>query len=132
MRNFILPYFLRNIQLSRKVAISEVGIFTVALINVGRFDHIALFLLALSSIIAVSLPIVLSTHCLTQVFGEKNRLRITILQTAILLVLCITLSAKYLTVFEFISKYFAPLFIFCGYLLPLLGLGGSKNELQTR
>ncbi len=116
---------------TRKVAISEVGIFSVALINVGRFDHIALFLLALSSIIAVSLPIMLSTHCLVQVIGEKYRLVITIVLTLLLLVLCITLSAKYLMVFEFITKYFAPLFVLCGYLLPLLGLGGSKNELQT-
>ncbi|MBR3863680.1 MAG: GerAB/ArcD/ProY family transporter [Clostridia bacterium] len=119
------------VALSRKVAISEVGIFSVALINVGRFDHIALFLLALSSIIAVSLPITLSTHCLVQIFGENNRLTISLVLTLMLFGVCVTLSAKYLMVFEFISKYFAPLFVLCGYLLPLLGLGGSNNELQT-
>ena len=115
---------------SRKVAISEVGIFSVALINVGRFDHVALFFLALSSSIAITLPVMMSTHCLTLVFGENKRLTISLLLTLLLLVICILFSSKYLACFNFISRYFAPVFILFGYILPLFALRGNKNEIQ--
>ena len=116
---------------SRKIAISEVGIFSVSLINVGRFDHLALFCLALSSIIAVSLPVMMSCYCLITVFGNKKRLTMAIILTFLLFITCILFSSKYANCFNFISKYIMPLFVLCGYIFPLFALRGNKNELQT-
>lgn len=115
---------------TRKVAISELGLFSVALINVGRFDYVGLFMLSLSSIISVSLPIMLSVHCLCFVFGFKKRLTYTIILVTLLFFITIFFSAKQLLIFQFITTYLTPLFLLCGYILPLLGLGGKRDELQ--
>lgn len=115
---------------TQKLALSSISIFGVTLVNVGRFDYIALFLLSVSSTMAISLPFALSTECLTFCFNFKNRIYPSIIVCVILLTACLLFSAKYQLSFDFSLKYFTPLFVICGYILPLLALGGKKREVQ--
>lgn len=115
---------------TQNLAISSVGIFSVALVNVGRFDYIALFLISFSSIISVCLPINFSVKCFTTVFGVKREWIVGLAVTLLALVLTVIYSTKYTLVFNFITTYFTPLFLVCGYLLPLLCLRRKKDDLQ--
>ncbi len=115
---------------TQTLALTSMSIFGITLVNVGRFDYIALFLLAFSGIVATALPFLLSTKCINMVFSlEKSWISALIVCAAAFLI-TLFFGTKYEEVYNFITKYLTPLFLTCGYLLPLFALGGRKNEIQ--
>ena len=116
---------------TQEIALTSMSLFGVTLVNVGRFDYIALFLLALSSAVAVSLPVVLATHCLTIAVNVKSKTLPAIICVSALFLVTILFSSHYEELLSFVTKYLTPLFILGGYILPLLCLGGKKIEVQT-
>ena len=113
------------------IAVKEVGIFSVTLQNVGRFDYIAVFLIALASVLSVSFPIVTSVKMFERVFPAKNAFIPALVINIILLAATYLFAQKYQLIVEIYQKYLCPLFIFV-FILPLLGLKRRKNEkLQT-
>ncbi len=113
------------------IAVKEVGIFSVTLQNVGRFDYIAVFLIALASVLSVSFPIVTSVKMFERVFPAKNAFIPALVINVLLLAATYLFAQKYQLIVEIYQKYLYPLFIFV-FILPLLGLKRRKNEkLQT-
>ena len=107
---------------SQKIAVSSMSIFSITLVNVGRFDYFAVFLLSLVSILAVALPIACATKCITVCFDFKNSLIPSLIINLILFALVITVSRSYESVLSFYFKYLIPFMFICGYFLPLLFL----------
>lgn len=117
---------------TQKIALNSMSIFGVTLVNVGRFDYIALFLLSMSSIVAVSTPLVLATHCFKKVFESENNLIFAIISSVIPFIITLFFASKYESVLSFCTQYLTPLYLICGYVLPFFALGGKKRDLQTR
>ena len=114
------------------IAVKEVGIFSVTLQNVGRFDYIAVFLIALASVLSVSFPIVSSVKMFERAFSVKKAFIPALVINAVLLIATYLFAHKYRLIADIYRKYLYPLFIFV-FILPLLGLKRRKNEeLQTR
>ncbi|MBQ7408615.1 MAG: GerAB/ArcD/ProY family transporter [Clostridia bacterium] len=115
---------------AQNVALSEISIFSVSLVNVGRFDYVATFILCFSGVFSIAIPVVCSVKCLTASLG-LNRSKIpAIIICLLLLLLTILFSAKYTAVLAFYTKYLTPLFLICGYIMPLLYLLGGKKDVQ--
>lgn len=115
---------------TQELALNSMSIFGVTLVNVGRFDYVALFLLAMSGAIACALPVVIATKCISEAFSLKSGIVPASVITLLLLVIIVLFSSKYEEVLSFTTKYLTPFYILCGYLLPLLSLGGKKIEKQ--
>lgn len=105
-----------------KTAINAVSIFSVTLVNVGRFDYLALFLLVLSGVFALSLPVLAATKCFFRAFGATKATVPAIVVNGLLLAAVGMYSSKIDAVIEFFQAYLSPFFWVCGYGLPLLGL----------
>lgn len=117
---------------TQKLAISSMSIFSITLVNVGRFDYFAVFLLSLVSVIAISLPIACATKCLTLSFDFKSSLIPAIVTNLLLFAIIILLPVEHEGVTDFYFKYITPFLALMGYLVPLLLLRRNKDyELQT-
>ncbi len=129
---FFLTFYAIFSYISRTqtLALTSMSIFGITLVNVGRFDYIALFLLAFSGIVAIALPFILSTKCLNLVFSLKKSWISALIVCLSAFLIIVFFGRKYEELYNFITKYLTPLFLICGYLLPLLALGGRKNEIQ--
>lgn len=112
---------------TQSFAVGSVGIFSVALENVGRFDYLAVFLIAAVNIYSVTLPIVVSVKCFERAFSLKSALIPAIAVNALLFVIIIFFSQKYNQTVEFSYKYITPFFLFCGYILPFIALKRTKK-----
>lgn len=116
-----------------KTALSSVSIFSITLINVGRFDYLALFMLMISGVFAISVPVCASVKCFGRAFQTGKTLVPSLIINAILLVAVETFSGKLNYIIEFYQNELAPFFIICGYFLPLLGLKGCfERRLKTK
>lgn len=114
-------------------AVSSMSIFSLTLVNIGRFDHLAVFLLSLCSVVAIALPVSCSVKCYCVCFNVKKRIFIALAVVAILLSLTLAFENRYREVIDFYFSYLSPFVFACGYGLPLLLLGkkrGEKNALQ--
>ena len=115
---------------TQELAINSMSIFGVTLVNVGRFDYIALFLLAMSGTVAIAFPLIIATNCLALSFNAKNKVIPAIIVCLVIFIVVLLFSNKYEEVLKTIVTYCTPIYILCGYILPFLGLGGKKNEIQ--
>lgn len=105
-----------------KTALSSVSIFSVTLVNVGRFDYLALFLLVLSGAFALSLPVFAATKCFGRTFETRKTTIPAFIVNGLLMVAVGLYSSKLDGIMEFFQNYLSPFFWVCGYALPLLGL----------
>ncbi len=128
---FIMFYAIfSSIAVSQQLAMSSMSIFSLTLVNIGRFDHLAVFILSLCLVVAISLPILCSVKCICFCFDLKSKLIPAIVINIALLVFTLIFGDRYRQVLDFYFKYITPFIFACGYLLPLLLLGGRKNDLQ--
>ena len=118
---------------AQKNALSTISIFSVTLVNVGRFDFLALFMLLISAVFALALPLFAATKCLCRSFKTKRTLFPGLAVNGAAFIAVIFFSNKLNDIIGFYQVYFAPFMWICGYLLPLLGLKGcfKKTELKT-
>lgn len=113
------------------IAVKEAGIFSVTLQNVGRFDYLAVFLIAMASVLSVSFPIVTSVKMFERAFAVKKATVPALAVNVILLAATYFFSHKYQVIAEIYQKYMYPLYIIA-FILPFTALGRSRNEkLQT-
>jgi len=113
---------------SQTIAIKETGIFSVALQNVGRFDYLAMFLISLGGIVAVSFPVVTSVKLFERVFGISKATIPAIAVNAVLLVATYLFSQKNMAIVGLYRNYLSPFFALCGFILPLLGLRRTNDN----
>lgn len=116
-----------SIASTQLLAISSMSIFSLTLVNIGRFDHLSVLILSLCSVFAISLPALCSVKCISTVFNLKTQTIPAIIINALLLVFVIIFSDKYKIIADFYFRYLTPFLFTCEYLLPLLLLGGTKN-----
>lgn len=117
---------------SRFFATPELTIYT--LVDSVRFDYVAIFLLMFSQVFAIILPIYLSAKCFERAFALKKSLVPAIIINAGLCIFSIIFSGKLFKVLGVISNYFGYVFIFFGYVVPLLLLlipKRGKNEVKA-
>lgn len=113
-----------------KTAISSVSIFSVTLINVGRFDYLALFILTISGVFAISVPVLASVKCFGRAFQTRKTVIPSIVVNLALFISVAVFSEKLDAIVSFYQEKLFPFFIFCGYFLPFLGLKGCINKKQ--
>lgn len=113
------------------IAVKEAGIFSVTLQNVGRFDYMAVFLIAMASVLSVAFPIVTSVKLFERAFGTKKATVPAVIVNFILLAATYFFSQKYQIIAQIYQKYLYPMYI-AAFILPLTALGRARNEkLQT-
>lgn len=118
-----------SVAATQKLAINTISIFSVALENVGRFDYLAVFLLAATNVLSVAFPILLSTKCLERALGTKKALIPSLIVNSILAAATIAFSQKYDLCLNVCVKYFVPFLWFCAYILPLTAIKNGKSYL---
>ena len=105
---------------TRFFATPELTIYSLELTNSTRIDYLAIFLLMFSQVFAITMPIYLSTKCFERVFNLKKALFPAIIINLFLAAFTFVFRGKLFTVLNIFSTYFSYVFIFFGYLLPLL------------
>ena len=113
---------------TQELALNSMSIFGVTLVNVGRFDYIALFLLTMTGTFACGLPMVIATKCISEAYSTKNEIIPSAIITLFLAIIIALFSSKYEEVLSFLTKYLTPFYILCGYLIPILTIGGKQIE----
>lgn len=113
---------------SQLIAVKETGIFSVTLQNVGRFDYLAMFLIALASVLAAAFPAVTSVKMFERASGARKALYPAAVVNLALLAATILLSQKYREIAAIYTNYLSPFFAVCGYILPLFALRRSKKN----
>lgn len=117
-----------SVAVTQKFAVSAMSIFSVTLVNVGRFDYVAMFMLVFTGVFATSIPIMLSSKCLERAANTENSLVPSIIVNITLAVATIIFSRKYVATVEFFEKYLSWFFLFAAYVMPLLSLFGGKKR----
>ncbi len=105
---------------SMNFAVADMTVFTAKIINVGRLDYLAIFLLLFSSVFAICLPVFASTKCFERAFGLKKALIPSIVVNVIIFILLSIFEEKFYSVFAFVIKYINVFIIFIGYGLPII------------
>lgn len=109
-------------------ALTKMTKYAIALSNVGRFDYVASLLLTVSSVLALSVPLALSTECLKHVFGDKRRWLLALIVNGSVMLVTITFQLYFQTVLDLFGRYFTPVAITMVYLLPPFALLLKRKE----
>lgn len=113
---------------TRFFATSELTIYSLAITNSARLDYVAIFLLMFSQVFAIILPIFLATKCFERVLGLKKALIPAIIVNAALAIFIVLFTGKLFQVLAVIADYLNYLFIFFGYVVPVLLLFAPKEK----
>lgn len=113
---------------SQIIAIKETGIFSVTLQNVGRFDYLAIFLISLAGVLAVSFPIVTSVKLFERAFALEKATIPAIALNAALLVATYFFAQKYNEILAIYRNYFSAFFAVCGFVIPLTALRRTNEN----
>lgn len=116
---------------AQKNALSTISIFSVTLVNVGRFDFLALFMLLISAVFALAMPLFAATKCLCRAFGTKRTLFPGLAVNGAAFFLVAFFSNKLNDIIGFYQVYFAPFMWICGYLIPMFGLKGCFKNAKS-
>lgn len=101
-------------------AITKISKFSLSLSVTGRIDYFAIFLYLFNAIIAISLPIFLSTELLCQVFNFKKRVVPALITNGAVLILYLcsyNLVRFAITICVFVMPF---IFIPLGFIIPAL------------
>lgn len=109
-------------------AMTNMTVFTTKVINVGRFDYLASFMLLFSGVYSICLPIYAATKCFEHAFGFNKALIPAIAVNLVIAALLIFFENKYFSFLSFSKKYLNAFFAFMAYFLPLLFLIGIKRK----
>ncbi len=83
----------------------QMGMISVALINVGRIDYFAAITISFSQVFSAALPLFFATYCIQKVFGFKNKF-IAPVAVNILSLAIVSVTSDYLYVlYEFLTEY---------------------------
>ncbi|MBO4262721.1 MAG: GerAB/ArcD/ProY family transporter [Clostridia bacterium] len=109
----------------------KMGMFSVALINIGRIDYVFAIMLAASNLFSACLPLVFSTMCVGKVFGLKDLKAAAIIINAISYAVILYTEKNFVPSLHFLENYYLyPLMIVT--VLPLSVFifvkGRSNNE----
>ena len=118
---------------SQTFALPTVTIFSVNSTNAGRMDFVAIFLLLVSQVFAIILPLYFCTDCLKQAFDLKTPLVPAICVNAVIALFSLFFGSKLQNVLEFSTKYLSY-FILAGSIgvtvLLTIFFRGRKYEVQ--
>ena len=112
-------------------AFSKIAQYFSALKTVGRIDLLLVYLLTLIFLLATILPILLSSYCLREVFGEKFKFAISILLNGGLFAFVLYCNQYYNLLYDFFTSTLWWIFPACSVGLPLLSLAlliGEKGQ----
>ena len=101
-------------------AVSDMTIYTTKIINVGRFDYLAIFLLLFSKIFSICMPVYMATKCFEYAFGLKKALIPALIINGALLLSIIILEDKLYAILAFSKSYVNWFFLFTAYILPII------------
>lgn len=101
-------------------AVSDMTIYTTKIINIGRFDYLAIFMLLFSKIFAVCLPAYTATKFFEKCFSLDKALIPALIVNGLLLVAIFVFKDKFLAVLDFSNKYLNWYFVLMGYLMPIV------------
>ncbi len=109
-------------------AVSDMTIYTTKIINIGRFDYLAIFLLLFSKIFAICLPVFVATKCFMHAFNLNQAFYPALIVNLILLLAIIFLEDKLYAILAFSKTYLNWFFLVVAYLLPPFIFITAKGE----
>lgn len=101
-------------------AISDMTIYTTKIINIGRFDYLAIIFMLISKVFAICLPVYMSTKCFRVCFNTKKSVYMAIIVNLVLFTTVFILSEKLFLLLSFFKKTFNFFFVFMAYVLPII------------
>ena len=117
-------------------AFSKIAQYFSALKTVGRIDLLLVYLLTLIFLLATILPILLSSYCLREVFGERFKFAISILINSGLFAFVLYCNQYYNLLYDFFTSALWWIFPAFSVGIPLLSLafliGEKRQHKKTR
>ena len=93
---FILFYAIfSSIASVKQLAVSSMSIFSLTLVNIGRFDHLAVLILSLCAVFAVTLPVLCSMQCLKYCFKVKRDYILALILCGMLFIAVVIFNKQY-------------------------------------
>lgn len=105
---------------SRQFAVAKISLFFPAIETVGRVDLVALYVLEIVMLFALTLNIQLSVHCIAECTGYKNTAVLSLAVNAVLIALMVILNHSFNAVHTFYAKWMWIAFIVFANAAPLL------------
>ena len=104
---------------SRSFAISKISLFFPAIDLIGRIDLLALYILEIPMLFALTLNIQLAIYCIEKCTDYKNRFVLSLAVNAVFLILIIVLDNSFFKVNDVWSKWMWIVFLIFTILFPL-------------
>lgn len=118
---------------SQTFALPAATIFSVNSTNAGRMDFVAIFLLLVSQVFAIILPLYFCTDCIKQVFDLKSPLIPAIAVNAVIALFSLFFGNKLQSVLHFSTEYLSYFLLFVSVgvtILLTIFFRGRRNEVQ--
>lgn len=105
---------------SKLYALSQASMFTTKIVNAGRFDYIAIFMMLFSAVFAVCFPVFAAAKCFERAFGLKKGLIPALVVNIALAIALFFTADKLYNVFNFLAKYLSGYFVLMAYAMPII------------
>lgn len=120
-----------SVSYTQLFAASDITIYTTKIINIGRFDYLATFMLLFSKVFAICMPAYSATKFFEKAFGCNKAIIPAFIVNGLLLIGIFVFEDKFFSLFIFSVKYLNWFFVTVGYALPLIFfilLRGKQRE----
>ena len=123
-----------SIAFRQRFAFTEISKYTTVINNTGRFDFLGIFLVLLSNLFSMSMPMYFASLCLKRLFNFKKSWIPALIVTAVQLLIYLCLSEYFAFIEYFIVNYCGILFLLTCNLLPIITvfLVKKENEYETQ
>lgn len=83
----------------------KMGLFSVALLNIGRVDYLAAVVVTVCHVFAISLPVLFASQCFEKIFGFKNKIIAPLITNGILTASVLATQNVFESVFTILQNY---------------------------
>ena len=130
--SFLFYCIFSSIAFRQRFAMTEISKYSSVINSTGRFDYIAIGILLLVNIFAISLPLFFACKILQELFNIKQNWLCALIINVFAFLFSYILESQFYYIEQFILNYVGILFIILGNVFPiiftLMNLGG-KNEI---
>ena len=106
--------------------------YSITLSNIGRLDYFAALMFSIISVYSITLPIMISSICISKVFPIKTKWVYPLITTAVELVAVFIFQNEIFDNIDFINHYILPFMLIMSYVLPVVLLVGILIKKQVK
>ena len=112
----------------QRFAINEISKYSTIINNIGRFDYLSTFMLLISGVVSLSLPLYFAGEIMNRNTEIKKPWIFPLIVSAITLAVLVVLEQYFASIEKFITGYASAYFILLGNLFPIVAALFSLKE----